>query len=359
VLRYESRRFDDDRAPNFHRRHDEKWRLRRDTCVVGFDLKWLAERWRSWQNGPSRGNRDFATTVFGSDDKSKKCKVTAERWARAVTDRRVGLALSGGGACAYRMVPLLEKLEKSGVPIDVVSGVSGGALLGAYYCTGGLKGVRKAVDRGPKFQSLVLETLISAEFLERQIDEDLAGASLEELEVRFVPVTTALRRGVAPETHAVVSGTVARGVRASGSAPLLFSRMRSKGIHYADGATATAVPARILWDYGADIVFACNCIPGPARRNPLAKWALGEAAYRSPLGRLLDLWITAAFLLQQISREMGEDAHGFFEPLPQEMPLGEMFNFKGAKDIVEKSRKSERVEKKVQEFNSLWQEFSR
>src|SRR5262249_52501010 len=115
--------------------HDEvngpyppRWRLNRDLCRLGLNLPALSAL---WSGGATLATPSFPTAAFAKD---KALKETMERWARAVTNRRVGLALSGGGAASYRMVPLIQSLRDHNVPIDVVGALSGGSLLGAYYC---------------------------------------------------------------------------------------------------------------------------------------------------------------------------------------------------------------------------------
>src|SRR5205809_555624 len=61
------------------------------------------------------------------------------RWARAVTNRQVGIALSGGGATSAALVPFLEDLQRYNIPFDVVGGLSGGAVLGLYVAAGKMR----------------------------------------------------------------------------------------------------------------------------------------------------------------------------------------------------------------------------
>ncbi|MBO6048979.1 MAG: patatin-like phospholipase family protein, partial [Spirochaetales bacterium] len=49
---------------------------------------------------------------------------------------RVALVLSGGGAKGIAHIPIIEALEKYGIPIDKVYGTSMGALIGGLYCAG-------------------------------------------------------------------------------------------------------------------------------------------------------------------------------------------------------------------------------
>jgi NTE family protein len=53
------------------------------------------------------------------------------RLARFLSDRAVGLVLSGGGARGFAHIGLVRALREHGVPIDMVGGTSMGAILGA------------------------------------------------------------------------------------------------------------------------------------------------------------------------------------------------------------------------------------
>jgi NTE family protein len=48
---------------------------------------------------------------------------------------KVGLALGGGAARAFSHIGVLNGLTKHGIPIDIVTGTSMGAIIGAMYVT--------------------------------------------------------------------------------------------------------------------------------------------------------------------------------------------------------------------------------
>ena len=50
--------------------------------------------------------------------------------------RKVGLALGGGAARGMAHIGVLEILEKSSIPIDMIAGTSAGAAVGAIYAQG-------------------------------------------------------------------------------------------------------------------------------------------------------------------------------------------------------------------------------
>ncbi|HEY2387922.1 MAG TPA: patatin-like phospholipase family protein [Candidatus Binatia bacterium] len=317
------------------RRARARRRLRRDLCRVALDARALAtERWSAlWQ----------------------RHRATAERWARAVTNRRVGVALSGGGACAYRTLPLLRALDAAGIPLDVVSGVSGGALIGAYLSAGGVAGLARAERRGTRFLLAMLGAIAWSGCIEREIDRDLGGARVEDLETIFAAVTTEL--GDPPRARVVSAGTVGEAVRASAAAPVLFGPTRKDGRHYADGAAATMLPAAVLTGCGADLTLACTCVPPPTRGNPFARTLVGRLVYRwTPLGRVIDAWVATSMLLHTASLLAGRDAQVSWRPGGVRDPLGEALRFDRASAIVADAaaRDGAAVARTVAELLALW-----
>jgi predicted patatin/cPLA2 family phospholipase len=332
--------------------HRPGWRIRRDACRLAFDIPALDRHWDDW-------TREKDRTLAFPLRLAAEYGQAASRWARALTNRRVGFAVSGGGACSYRVVPLLRLLHERCVPVDIVSGVSGGALLGAYYCAEGLAGLDRLISRGWLYQAVVMGAILDSRVVERVVDADLGRRRVDDLAVRFVPVTTALRGTAPPQAHAVVGGTLGQAVRVSGSAPLGFAPSTYGGVRFADGATSAPVPARALCDYGADFVLAANSVPAPACSNPLDESTLGRFLYRQTLvGRLVDLWVSGAFLLDRISDAIEDDAHVYFEPPEDMRPLLEAFRFYDAAGITRESAASTGVHEKARECAERWHEFS-
>jgi hypothetical protein len=111
----------------------------------------------------------------------------------------------------------------------------------------------------------------------------------------------------------------------------------------------------VLKDWGADYVFAFNCLPGPLRRNPLDSTWLGRRAYRGVLGRVIDAWVSVGSMMQRLSREACEDAHVYFEPEGHDLFLVESFLFIRARQIA---RKLKEVEPAIEECEKTWRRLS-
>jgi predicted acylesterase/phospholipase RssA len=325
----------------------------RDTCVLRIDATRLQRAWQTWiQEGPEQ----IPPFVDVAAREQAMRKNTSQCWARAVTNRRVGFALSGGGASAYRAGPLLRRIAKARIPIDVFAALSGGALVGAFCCHSGLKGFARMKRLGPFFQLTLPLVLVWTWPFEAFIDALLGGTRVEHLERRFAAVAVSLPETSVPQATVVVKGTLGEAARVSGNLPPSFAPATKNCIRYADGGAGTVVPAQAARDCGADVVLACNAIPGPARGNPLSAFP-GAAWLRwTPfLGRMIDSYTWYSFFFCQTSREFGDDAEVFVEFAPQNFPLMESTTFIAAQHIVDQAEaEGPNLDCKVAELKRHW-----
>ena len=56
--------------------------------------------------------------------------------AQEKSRKKVGIALSGGGAKGFAHIGALKVLEEAGIPIDYIAGTSMGAIIGGLYALG-------------------------------------------------------------------------------------------------------------------------------------------------------------------------------------------------------------------------------
>jgi NTE family protein len=68
--------------------------------------------------------------------------------------QKVGLVLSGGGASGLTHIGVLKALEENKIPVDYITGVSIGAVIGAYYSIGYTPAQIEEIVRANFFQSI-------------------------------------------------------------------------------------------------------------------------------------------------------------------------------------------------------------
>jgi NTE family protein len=187
--------------------------------------------------------------------------------------RRIGLAFGGGAARGLAHIGVLEVLEEEGIPVDMISGTSAGAVVGALYAQGKdarlIKELALEVSR-KRLASLADITLSRSGFIQgRRIKHLMAraiGADVQfsDLKIPFACVATDLMTG---EEIVISYGSVLEAVRASISVPGVFTLARWKGRYLVDGGLVNPVPARVLRDMGADFVIAVNVMPDVSERE--------------------------------------------------------------------------------------------
>ncbi|HVO33625.1 MAG TPA: patatin-like phospholipase family protein, partial [Elusimicrobiota bacterium] len=172
-----------------------------------------------------------------------------DRIARSLGKLRVGLAMGSGAAYGYALIGILKAFEREGIPIDMVSGTSMGALLGSFYCAGKSAGQIQDIARTitkrwlvenifrdltfPHSGAMAGQTLMS--FL-RGV---LGDIEFHQLLVPFAAVATDIRTG---QEVVIKEGRVVDAVRASTSLPILFQPFLYKGHFLVDGGLVNPVP---------------------------------------------------------------------------------------------------------------------
>lgn len=331
---------------------DESTRLYRDSVVLRTDTGKLQKAWSEWKDLKLK----YPPFIDAATNGGGMALATAERWARAVTNRRVGVAFSGGGASAYRGGPLLKRIEAK-LPIDVVAGLSGGSLLSAYYCHSAMKGFETLKRMAPAAQIGLPAVFVTTLGVELTTDTVLGHTRVEELEVRFAPVAVELPDDETPRTVVIRKGTLGEAIRVSGALPPTFAPTSKNCMRYTDGGAGCLVPAQVAKDCGADVVLSCNLIPGPSLGNPYYGISPGAGLLRrAPIfGRLVDSYTWTSYLLCQGSREYGTRAEVFVEFEPQPFPALESTLFVAVEWIIrDAERQSSELDCKVRKFEEAW-----
>lgn len=245
------------------------------------------------------------------------------RWIRGITERRVGLALGGGGSWGFAHTTLIKAIRQAGIPIDMVSGSSFGSLCGAFWCAGD-HDFTALQAFAPKAQSATRMAFFSSLVLQRGADaalRELTGSAhdllLQDLEVPLFPVATNISTG----SEAVIGvGTVGFGVRCSSSFPGLITPTTGLGFRYVDGGIVRNVPTTPLANQGANLLIASNIVASPKYQvapKPLFRGAVGRILHEfNPVGRTMDTLRSALILMHAAGEATAAEADVQFASEP-------------------------------------------
>jgi len=180
--------------------------------------------------------------------------------------RKVGLALGGGAARGMAHIGVLEILEKSNIPIDMIAGTSAGAAVGAIYAQGKntdeLRKLAQSWDWKQRAQAIDLALprsgFIAGHRIKKLLKSIIGDVSFDELKMPFACVATDVMTG---EEVVINRGSVLEAVRASISVPIIFSVVKYGGRYLVDGGLVNPVPVSVLKDMGADFIIAVNVTP--------------------------------------------------------------------------------------------------
>ncbi len=207
---------------------------------------------------------------------------------------KVALVLSGGGAKGFAHIAVLEALEEEGIPVDLITGTSMGALVGSLYASGySPKDIREIVSSNDMMTLLLDKASAIDPFYPEAFsytDDNLASLSFSEYGFGAAPsvlgdgkilnflATCLLRdynienfdqlpipfRAVATDlltSEEIVfdHGSLLQAVRCSMSLPLLFTPAPTGDGRYAlDGGIVNNMPVKLAADLGADIIIASD-----------------------------------------------------------------------------------------------------
>lgn len=184
---------------------------------------------------------------------------------------KVALALGGGAARGFAHIGVIKALESQGVAINIVTGTSAGAVVGALYASGlsGFQLQRLAMETKESqvidFDVLGKGGWVKGELLERFVNARLQGRTFEKLAKPLGVVVTDLSNG---QTVVLRAGNVGQAVRASASVPGIFIPSELGGRFFVDGGVTMPLPVQAARDMQADFVIAVDIGEQPEGRRP-------------------------------------------------------------------------------------------
>ena len=184
---------------------------------------------------------------------------------------KIGLALGAGAARGWAHVGVLKALEESSIPVDMISGTSMGALVGALYARGKKAATLEELALGVDWKQLVhladLNLLFGKGFIRGRKLKEVLRSLIGDVRFEDLKIPLAIVAADAQTSEEIIftKGSVIEAVRASISLPVIFTPVKWKDRFLVDGGVVDPVPVDIVRDMGADVVIAVNVIPEPQR----------------------------------------------------------------------------------------------
>jgi len=204
---------------------------------------------------------------------------------------KVGLALGGGGARGLAHIGVLKVLESENIPIDLITGTSMGAIIGAVYALKkDISAIEKITEKYSKISEFNIDFSFSdkekrnkslflkkmSDFLKRgyilnlelrrkyindgegikKIIKDLVGdKSFEDTKIPFAAVAADLVKG---EKAIIREGKLFDALLASASIPGMFPPVILEKKILVDGGIVDVVPIETAKSLGANFVIGVN-----------------------------------------------------------------------------------------------------
>lgn len=208
----------------------------------------------------------------GNGSGDRRFDLHLNRLAREIARRRVGLALSSGGAKGLAHIGVIQVLEENGIEIDCIAGASMGSYIGAGWAYGlegemiekiareheGRWGLWSLMDPVVPPRRGFLRT----RRVERRLRRSIGDAHFSDLIRPLRIVATHLDT---LERVVFSSGEVATAVAASIAIPGVCVPVKIDGETYIDGGIADPLPVDVLEEMGVERIIAVNVIPPPER----------------------------------------------------------------------------------------------
>lgn len=165
-----------------------------------------------------------------------------------MSNKKIGLVLSGGGARGMAHAGVLKALDELEVPVSCISGTSSGAMVGVLYAAGvkpdhmvGIMKKNKLFNIGGL--SFTMKGLLKTSSFKKIIVENLKVKNFEELNI---PVSVCLTDFTNATTLFVDKGSLLDPLIATCSIPLIFTPTIMHGSVMVDGGLLNNFPVEPL-----------------------------------------------------------------------------------------------------------------
>jgi len=180
-------------------------------------------------------------------------------------ETKIGLALGGGGARGLAHLGVLQVLEETEIPIDVVAGTSMGGIVACLYAAG--VSVQDMIAFGKKIGVIDLASpdlkwrgLFGHEKTARLLVDllDSDDVTFEDLNIPAAVVCADIETG---ELVIVDQGPLIPALLATSAVPIIFSPVYHQGRWLVDGGVLNNLPVDVVRHMGVERVLGVNVPP--------------------------------------------------------------------------------------------------
>lgn len=241
----------------------------------------------------------------------------AQRLARWLLDRPVGLVLGGGGAYGIAHVGVLKALEEAHVPVDTIGGTSMGAIFAGGLARGWdadrIMGEVRALfaSRFALYDPTIpFKSLLAGKKLDRVLEGLFEDLAIADLWIPFFCVATNIVRA---QSQVHDSGSLRDAIRSSCSIPGLFPPYQMLKDLFVDGGLVDNLPIDVMAERCRGSVIAVDVFPYQRHGRELAPGGLARLLNRlkSPTDGLplFDTLMHATLTGSQRTTEMSRANH--------------------------------------------------
>jgi len=189
------------------------------------------------------------------------------------TRPKLGLALGSGAARGLAHIGVLKVLEEADIPIDIITGTSMGAFIGAMYAAGvpvaQMEQVALEIDwlSMARLLAPVMPTsgLSDGKKLVAFMAELLPARDFKDLRLPLAVTATDINTG---EAIIIKQGDLLEAIRASLAFPGIFSPVRFGQRFLVDGGLCNPIPTDVARNLGAERIIGVCTIPAVIKQTP-------------------------------------------------------------------------------------------
>lgn len=218
-----------------------------------------------------------------------------------MTEKKIGIVLSGGGARGAAHIGVLQALSENGIEPTIVSGSSAGAIVGVLYAAGythdkilDFFAVNSSVFHWKKFARKKLGLLDPEKYVDI-FDPWLGTKHFEDLDKTLHICAVDVLNGL---PHYFSKGALVHPILASAAVPGVFSPVEINDVWYVDGSTMDNFPIRPLAEHCDFIIGSFVSTQRTVNKSDLTTTyqLLNRSADLAILGGSIDKFTLADFM---------------------------------------------------------------